>query len=117
MADSLRHATLADIVGWLLRRYRRFRVTGDSMQPLLTPGQEVLMDPHAFQARSPQPDDIVIAQHPHQSGLCIIKRIAFVESDGSCYLKGDNAGESSDSRQFGLISSQRFLGKVICHFP
>lgn len=117
MAHPLPHATLLDVTWWLLRRYRRFRITGDSMRPLLIPGQEVLIDPRAFRQRSPQMDDIVIAEHPQQPGLSIIKRIEFVEPDGSCYLKGENAAESNDSRQFGLVSPTLFRGKVVCRFP
>jgi len=117
MAQSLRHATLSDIAQWLLRRYRRVRVTGDSMLPLLAPGQEVLIDPGAFQRRSPAMDDLVIAEHPHQPGLRIIKRVEFVEADGRCYLKGENAIASSDSRQFGLVTPEQLQGKVICLFP
>ena len=117
MTDLLRHATLSDIGRWLLCRYRRFRVTGDSMRPFLSPGQEVLIDPRAFQQRSPQSDDIVIAEHPYHPGLRIIKRVEFVEPDGRCYLKGDNAIASNDSKQFGLVSPTQLQGKVICLFP
>ncbi|HEY9890042.1 MAG TPA: nickel-type superoxide dismutase maturation protease [Candidatus Obscuribacterales bacterium] len=117
MAVTLRHATLLDIALWLGRRYRRLRVTGNSMWPLLAPGQEVLIDPQAYRRRSPQADDVVVAQHPQQPGVTIIKRIEFVAADGRCYLKGENARESSDSRQFGLVSPQHLHGRVQCLFP
>lgn len=117
MTASLRHATLMDIAGWLLRRHRRFRITGDSMLPLLSPGQEVLIDPWAFRQRSPQMDDLVVAEHPQQPGLHIIKRVEFVEPDGRCYLKGENAIASHDSRQFGLVAPAQIQGKVLCLFP
>jgi type IV secretory pathway protease TraF len=62
-------------------------------------------------------DDLVIAVHPHQPGLRIIKRVEFVEPDGRCYLKGENAIASSDSRQFGLVAADQIQGKVVCLFP
>lgn len=102
---------------WLLRRYRRFRVTGNSMLPLLSPGQEVLIDPTAYRDTLPLLGDIVVAKHPKQPELYIIKRVEFEESDGRCYLKGDNPNVSSDSRQFGLVSQADLQGKVICLFP
>ena len=113
----LRHSTLRDVLLWLVRRYRRLRVTGDSMLPLLPSGCEVLIDPAAYRQRLPESDDIVVVQHPKQPQLRIIKRILFVESDGRCYLKGDNAAASSDSRQFGLVACAQLQGKVICLLP
>ncbi len=113
----MRHATVREIVAWLLRRYQRFRVTGASMAPLLMSGQEVLLDPHAYRRQPPQPNDIVVAEHPQQPGFRIIKRVEFVEADGRCYLKGDNAIASTDSRQFGLVTLPQIYGKVLCLFP
>ena len=115
--NSLRHATMVDVLLWLLRRYRRYRVTGKSMMPLLRPLQEVLFNPSAYQQQLPLPNEIVIASHPYQSDLRIIKRILFVETDGRCYLQGDNADESQDSRQLGLVPLNQIQGKVLCLFP
>lgn len=85
--------------------------------PHLHPHQEVLINPGAYQNTLPLPDDIVVAYHPSQADLLIVKRILFVETDGRCYLQGDNEIESSDSRQFGLVSPQQIVGKVHCLFP
>jgi nickel-type superoxide dismutase maturation protease len=117
MHPPFRHATKKEMLLCLLRRYRRFRVTGNSMLPLLVPGSEVLLDPWAYADHSPTPTDVVVADHPTQPGLRIIKRVEFVSSDGRCYLKGDNMGESSDSRQFGLVPTSKIRGKVMCLFP
>lgn len=113
----LRHAGYRDVVGWLLRRYRRFRVTGYSMVPLLYPGHEVLVDPVAYVRALPVPGDIVVAHHPLQPDLRIIKRVDCVAPDGRCYLRGDNPEASSDSRQFGWIATPHLQGKVLCLFP
>lgn len=115
--NSLRHSTIVDVLLWLLRRYRRYRVTGNSMMPELPPPQEVLLDPSAYQRQLPLPGEIVVAYHPYQPGLRIIKRILFVEANGHCYLQGDNPDESQDSRQFGLISLEQIQGKVLCLLP
>lgn len=116
-ASTLRSSQLHDIILWLLRRRRRFRVTGPSMLPLLKPGQEVLLNPYAYRQQLPQPDDIVVARHPQKPHLWLVKRVQFVEADGRCYLKGDNITASTDSRQLGLIAATELLGQVVCRFP
>ena len=45
MGDELADSNFKEIVLWLLRLRRRFRVTGASMFPLLSEGDEVLIDP------------------------------------------------------------------------
>lgn len=114
--NDLRPSQLIDIVLWLLRRRRRFRVVGQSMEPLLTPQQEVLINPRAYLRQMPNPGDLVVAQHPHKSDLKLIKWVVYVE-DNQCFLKGLNSGASTDSRNFGLVSKDHLLGQVLCRFP
>ncbi|WP_239112556.1 nickel-type superoxide dismutase maturation protease [Halomicronema sp. CCY15110] len=114
---SLPHATAIDICLWLLRHYRRFRIQGNSMLPTLLPDQEVLINPRAYRQSPPSPGEIVVVRHPQQPELLIVKRILFLESDGRCYLQGDNAIASTDSRQFGLLPLSQIAGKVHCRFP
>lgn len=87
------------------------------MTPTLQPHQEVLINPRAYRRALPVPGEIVVVPHPHQANLLIVKRILFVESDGRCYLQGDNANESTDSRQFGLVPLSQIAGKVHCLLP
>lgn len=82
------------------------------MFPLLTAGDEVLVDRRAYRQQPPQIGDIVIAQHPAQADLQIIKRVAEVMGDGRCHLQGDNANESSDV----LIPANLILGRVTSKF-
>ncbi|MEM9452425.1 MAG: S26 family signal peptidase, partial [Cyanobacteria bacterium P01_E01_bin.6] len=62
---SLKAADFEELMGWVTRKRRRFRVTGQSMVPLLHPGEEVLIDPLAYINHSPEPGDIVVAEHPN----------------------------------------------------
>ncbi len=84
------------------------------MQPLLNAGDEVLVDPSAYQRQPPRPGEIVVAQHPAQNDLQIIKRIKAVHSDGRFHLKGDNPDpeQSSDS----LVTANLILGRVTSRF-
>ncbi|NEN99873.1 MAG: nickel-type superoxide dismutase maturation protease [Moorea sp. SIO3I7] len=100
----------------ILRKRLRFRVTGVSMTPLLKPGEEILIDPRAYRHIPPKVGDIVVARHPYQNHLRLVKRVTLVLEDGRCFLKGDNRLESTDSRSFGLVDSQQIIGKVTSRF-
>jgi nickel-type superoxide dismutase maturation protease len=113
---TLRSSRLSDQLLWLLRRRRRFRVTGHSMTPLLQPGEEVLADPAAYCHSLPQPGDLVVAYHPTDQTLRLIKWVVYVEQQG-CFLQGINSAASTDSREFGLVPFNALQGKVVCRFP
>ncbi len=106
-----------ELVLWLLRLRQRFCVTGASMYPLLKAGEEVLVDTRAYRHCLPKIGDLVIARHPHNHNLRIIKRVAFVDDNGDCFLLGENKKESSDSRSFGSVNFQKIIGKVTSKFP
>lgn len=87
------------------------------MFPLLKPGEEILVDTRAYRHRLPEIGELVVAKHPHRQDLRIIKRVAFVDENGDCFLVGENREQSSDSRSFGFVSSQRIIGRVTSRFP
>lgn len=116
MIPTLRSSHLSDLGLWIVRRRQRFRVTGESMQPLLQPGDEVLINPYAYRRTAPQPGDLVVARHPQQPTLRLIKQVVYIEPEGY-FLKGLNAAASTDSRSFGLVPPCNILGQVICRFP
>lgn len=107
---------LGEFLRWLLRQRRRFRVVDRSMQPELCPGEEVLLDPSAYRDRPPLPGDIVVARHPHQADLLIVKRVAVVHPDSTCILLGDHQAVSEDSRNYGAVPLDLLLGRVCCRF-
>jgi nickel-type superoxide dismutase maturation protease len=113
---EIQNCNLVDILLWIVRRRRRFRVAGRSMWPLLEPGEEVFIDPNAYRRRSPQPGEIVTLFHPQRGDLKIIKRVVCVDAEGRCFVCGDNPLESTDSRQFGWVDSDRLIGRVVCRF-
>ncbi len=114
--SQLRKCHPTDVVLWLLRLRRRFRIVGESMQPLLVPGTEVLIDPFAYRKCRPSPGELIVAYHPHQPNLRLIKWVVHVEAQG-CFVKGLNASASTDSRKFGLVPWERIVGQVVCRFP
>ena len=116
ITQSLPDATFQEIILWLLRKRKRLRVTGISMQPLLQPGEEILIDINAYKKASPQKGEIIVANHPYRPNFSIVKRIVSIENDGSLFLQGDNTLESTDSRYYGAIQLDQIIGKVICRF-
>ena len=115
MSQSLPDATFKEIILWLLGKRKRLRITGASMQPLLQPGEEILIDINAYQKTTPKIGDIIVTFHPYIPKFPIVKRIISIEN-GKCFLEGDNKLDSTDSRTYGAIKLDRIIGKVICHF-
>src|ERR1700761_405290 len=81
------------------------QVEGDSMAPTLTAGQLVV----GRHTRELKPGDVVIVSH---DGLEKIKRIERQQGD-LIYLLGDNAGASTDSRDFGWVQAKTIIAKVV----
>ena len=114
--NELEDISLKEFLLWLLRRRRRFRITGNSMMPLLKPGDEVLLNPRAYRQVLPRPGQIVVAHHPLQRDLQVVKRVSFAMGDGRYFLAGDNPAESSDSRAFGPVRLDQILGQITSRF-
>lgn len=81
------------------------------MLPTLRAGDEVLLDTHAYDHAAPLAGDIVVAFHPEQPDLKIIKRVGAVLANG-LFLSSDNASAGSDSRQFGVVGMDKVVGRV-----
>ena len=60
---------------------RRVLVQGWSMHPTLAPGERVLFDRLAYRYAKPQRGDVVLAAHPQQPKLRVIKRIVALPGD------------------------------------
>ena len=100
----------------ILRKRKRFRVTGKSMQPLLEPGEEILINPNAYLQSLPQVNDIVVVAHPHKPNLKIVKRIVEIRKNNTYFIQGDNLRQSTDSRSFGTVNFNLIRGKVTNRF-
>jgi nickel-type superoxide dismutase maturation protease len=116
-SGELNESSWRELLLWLLRFRKRFRVTGTSMAPLLQPGDEVLVDPHAYQPAAPCVGDVVVSRHPYRADVRLVKRITAILEDGRCLLEGDNLSDSTDSRSFGAVAPQQILGRVVSRFP
>ena len=101
---------------WLFGIYRRRRVQGRSMEPLLLEGDEVLIEPRA-RFKGCQVNDLVWLQHPSCQGVCMVKRIDKIDRSSECiFVVGENPNYSTDSRQLGWVPLSHMLGTVRCCF-
>lgn len=114
--SRIRNNNIIDLVLWLLRRRQRFKVEGSSMSPCLNPGDELLVHQQISNQLNSCITDIVVMSHPHYPDLRLIKRVISVNKDGSCFVKGDNALYSTDSRSFGWIEPKFIWGYVTSRF-
>jgi nickel-type superoxide dismutase maturation protease len=93
----------------LVGRHVGIRIEGDSMLPVLSNGDRVVVDPSS----TPVIGDIVVAYHPYKRSVSIVKRIVDILPDGRYVLLGENLDGSTDSREFGSIAAKDIYGKVV----
>ena len=84
------------------------------MFPLLQSGDEVLVNPRYYRQKQPFPGDLVVAQHPAEADLQIIKRVAEVRDDGRFLLQGDNPDPTQSSDV--IVPRALILGRVTSRF-
>ena len=85
------------------------------MRPTLEPGDRILIKPYRRVHGWPAVGSVVVARHPHQPELRMIKRLRGYEGDAMVLL-GDNPTSSTDSRQLGLIPQDHLIGTVTVQF-
>ena len=81
------------------------------MVPALLPGDRVL----AVRTR-PREGDVVAMRDPRDHARIIVKRLVRVVDDGALEVVGDNAAESTDSREFGPVPRDLVVGRVVYRY-
>ncbi len=87
----------------------KFEVFGHSMQPTLSPKQQVLVSKIPYLFKSPKIGDIVVFKKDKKY---LIKRIQKITRN-NYYVYGDNQNDSQDSHSFGGILKSDIVGKVV----
>ncbi len=94
-------------------RPRRVTVQGDSMRPLLRPGDRLLVVPTGRW----RPGEVVALRDPRDPGRLLVKRVLGVEGpDGPLTVIGDNPLASTDSRQFGPVDRRSVVGRAVYRY-
>ena len=86
------------------------------MLPALAAGDYVVVDTRAYARRSPGPGEVVLARDPREPSREIVKRVAGPDDAGGVVLLGDNPAVSTDSRDFGPVSTEEVTGRVVWRY-
>ena len=90
----------------------RVKVAERSMEPALRPGDWLLVR----RTRRIRAGQIVLARHPGQPDLLIVKRAAR-RVDGGWWLESDNPGVGAvDSWRFGPVPASLVEGRVLVRY-
>ncbi len=95
-----------------LRRLVRVEVHGQSMAPLLAPGDRLV----AVRGLPARVGDVVAVPDPRRPSRLLVKRAVAVGPDGSIELAGDNPAASTDSRTFGPVPDPSVVGRVVWRY-
>lgn len=101
-----------EVVLWAARRRHRYRVVGSSMEPGLVDGDFVLAARITADMEL-MVGDLVVARHPHQPDLQIIKRVSRLD-EAMVWIASDNPDQGTDSRQWGPVDNSHITAKVTC---
>lgn len=106
---------------WLRWRPFRVEVEGESMAPVLQPGDWLI----AVRAGSIPLGSIVVVEHPERPGFELVKRLrgvpgdtlgALVLGDDQYWVIGDRPEASTDSRWFGPVGRAAIKGVVVLRY-
>jgi nickel-type superoxide dismutase maturation protease len=96
----------------------RVAVAERSMEPALHPGDWLLTWRGLYRSRPSRvrPGQLVVARHPGQPDLLLVKRAAR-ELPGGWWLESDNtAAGAVDSNMFGPVPAQMIVATVIVRY-
>lgn len=83
----------------------KFKISGHSMEPTIHEGDEILVSTFLRVKKG----DVVAFRH---NAKVLVKRVKNIKGD-LYELRGDNMRDSLDSKQFGEVSKNDIIGKVI----
>ena len=94
---------------------RLLKIHGDSLIPDYQEGDFVLVSKIPFLFASPRPGQVIAFYMPPYGTL--IKRVEQVLEGGQSFFVTGTHPLSVGSRQFGSVSRQALLGRVVWHIP
>ncbi len=90
------------------RWFTRVEVRGESMRPVLRPGDRLLVR----RTDRVRPGEIAVVRDPRDGRSLWIKRVHDVTDDG-VDVRGDAPDRSTDSRQVGPVPRRLVVGRVV----
>src|ERR1700722_17297748 len=104
-------ALLASAAATVLRRVGKVEVSGASMAPTLRPGDRLLV----ARFRPVRVGDVVAVPDPRHPARLLVKRVAG-RSPAGWDIRGDNPGDSTDSRHFGAVADAAVVGVAVYRY-
>ena len=98
--------------------YRAIAVSGASMSPTYNEGDWLIFRSISkLNAKKLQRivGKVVVIERENYPGILFIKRIVHLENVG-IWVEGDNKEASTDSRNWGVLSSSEIRGRVIIRY-
>lgn len=89
---------------------QKYKISGHSMEPIFKNGDTILVSGLLYLFKNPKINDIVAFKE--KNGKILVKRIKEIK-DGKFFACGDNKKDSLDSKDFGFISKEFIIGKLI----
>ncbi|RMD57370.1 S26 family signal peptidase [Candidatus Woesearchaeota archaeon] len=103
----LRRACWKDLFAWACGKLKRYRVSGESMYPVLSADDVVLVE-KSFEL---VPGDLIVFVQPGDERL-LVKQVR-AQRGLLTFVEGLH-NKSVDSRMFGPIRRDAILGRVVC---
>lgn len=94
---------------------RVIKVTGESLSPEYQEGDYVVVTTIPFFLNRIRAGDIIVFQQSPYGTM--VKRVEQVLQEGKQYFVIGAHPQSVDSRQFGPVSKEALIGKLIWHIP
>jgi nickel-type superoxide dismutase maturation protease len=94
---------------------RVIKVTGESLSPEYQEGDYVVLTTIPFFLNRIRVGDIIVFRQPPYGTM--IKRVEQLLQEGMQYFVVGAHPQSVDSRQFGPVSREALIGKLIWHIP
>ena len=85
-------------------------ISGDSMNPSMKNGQEIIFKRYTNQ--NILIGDILLFKHPFIKNKNLVKRVKNITKSNLYFLQGDNPNHSTDSRVFGLIHKKNIIAII-----
>ncbi|MEI6361953.1 MAG: nickel-type superoxide dismutase maturation protease [Actinomycetes bacterium] len=91
--------------------FTRVRVIGPSMEPAVRNGEWWLVR----RTRDIAAGQVALLVHPKRPDALVVKRVDHRGTEG-WWVLGDNSEASEDSRQFGEVSDEGIVGRLVWRY-